>query len=152
MRYRGQGYEINIAVKENMAAAFHEEHRRRYGYHHPNRGIELVTLRLRAKLRTPPLQTASKTGGAQKKTAARVAASRVISLGKVPVLFHAGFIKHGSLKNRVVNTPVLERADILPGKTLTGPAVITEYSATTVVPPGKKFWVDAAENLVIKIR
>jgi hypothetical protein len=32
-----------------------------------------------------------------------------------------------------------------------GPAVITEYSATTVVPAGKKFWVDAAENLVIKI-
>jgi N-methylhydantoinase A/oxoprolinase/acetone carboxylase beta subunit len=52
----------------------------------------------------------------------------------------------------VVNTPLLERADILPGKTLTGPAVITEYSATTVVPPGKKFWVDAAENLVIQIR
>jgi N-methylhydantoinase A len=152
MRYRGQGYEINIAAKENMAAAFHEEHKRRYGYHHPNRGIELVTLRLRAKLRTPSLQTGSKTGGAQKKTAARVAASRVISLGKVPVLFHAGFIKHGSLRNRVVNTPVLERADILPGKTMTGPAVITEYSATTVVLPGKKFWVDAAENLVIQIR
>jgi len=162
LRYRGQGYEINIAVKENITAAFHEEHKRRYGYHHPNRGIELVTLRLRARLRTPPLQTDSKTGRTQKKTVARVAMSRVISLGKVPVLFHAGFIEHGSvkhgsakpgsLKNRPVNTPVLERADILPGKTLTGPAVITEYSATTVVLPGKKFWVDAAENLVIQIR
>jgi N-methylhydantoinase A len=157
LRYRGQGYEINIAGKENIAAAFHEEHKRRYGYHHPNREIELVTLRLRARLRTPPLQTDSKTGGTQKKTAARVAASRVIPLGKVPVLFHPGFIKDGSakprsLKNRPVNTPVLDRADILPGKTLTGPAVITEYSATTVVLPGKKFWVDAAENLVIQIR
>jgi len=30
--------------------------------------------------------------------------------------------------------------------------VITEYSATTVIPAGKKFWVDAAENLVIEIR
>jgi N-methylhydantoinase A/oxoprolinase/acetone carboxylase beta subunit len=33
-----------------------------------------------------------------------------------------------------------------------GPAVITEYSATTVIPGGKKFWVDASQNLVIKIR
>jgi N-methylhydantoinase A/oxoprolinase/acetone carboxylase beta subunit len=32
-----------------------------------------------------------------------------------------------------------------------GPAVITEYSATTVIPPGKQFWVDDAENLVIQI-
>jgi len=108
-------------------------------------------LRLRAKLRTTPLPTDSKTGRARKKTAARVAASRVISPGKVPVLFHTA-AKDGSPKNRPVNTPVLARADILPGKTRTGPAVITEYSATTVVLPGKKFWVDTAENLVIKIR
>jgi len=164
LRYRGQGYEINIAVKENkenVATAFHEEHKRRYGYHHPNREIELVTLRLRAWLRTPPIETDSKTGRTQKKRVSKVAASRVISLETVPVLFHVtakhgsvkyGSVKHGSLKNRPVNTPVLERADILPGKTLTGPAVITEYSATTVVLPGKKFWVDAAENLVIQIR
>jgi len=32
-----------------------------------------------------------------------------------------------------------------------GPAVITEYSATKVITAGKKFWVDTAENLVIKI-
>jgi hypothetical protein len=34
---------------------------------------------------------------------------------------------------------------------LNGPAVITEYSATTVIPPDKKFWVDTAENLIIQI-
>jgi N-methylhydantoinase A/oxoprolinase/acetone carboxylase beta subunit len=33
-----------------------------------------------------------------------------------------------------------------------GPAVITEYSATTVIPPGKRFWVDASANLLIRIR
>jgi hypothetical protein len=32
-----------------------------------------------------------------------------------------------------------------------GPAVITEYSATTVIPAGVRFWVDVAENLIIKI-
>jgi N-methylhydantoinase A len=47
---------------------------------------------------------------------------------------------------------VFERGDLVPGRSLKGPAVITEYSATTAIPPGKKFWVDASENLVIKIR
>jgi hypothetical protein len=32
-----------------------------------------------------------------------------------------------------------------------GPAVITEYSGTTVIPPKKKFWLDESENVVIKI-
>jgi N-methylhydantoinase A len=140
LRYRGQGYEINVAVKENIAAAFHEEHQRRYAYHHPNRGIELVTLRLRARLRTPAIETNSNSGRAHKKTTARVGGG-VIRAERMPVLF----------QNKSVNTPVLERADIIPGKIVTGPAVITEYSATTVVLPGRKFWIDAAENLVIRM-
>jgi N-methylhydantoinase A/oxoprolinase/acetone carboxylase beta subunit len=37
-------------------------------------------------------------------------------------------------------------------KKYTGPAVVTEYSATTVVPPGKRYWVDNAGNLIVEIR
>jgi N-methylhydantoinase A len=54
-------------------------------------------------------------------------------------------------RGRTVSTPVLERADLVPGRQMRGPAVITEYSATTVIPPAKKFWVDAASNLVIRM-
>ena len=32
-----------------------------------------------------------------------------------------------------------------------GKAIITEYSATTVIPPGKKFHVDKANNIVVVI-
>ena len=40
--------------------------------------------------------------------------------------------------------------DQLPGgKKLQGPAIITEYSATTVVPPECVFYVDRAGNLLI---
>jgi len=48
---------------------------------------------------------------------------------------------------------VFQRDDLVPGRPvpMKGPAVITEYSATTVIPPGKRFWVDASENLIIKI-
>jgi N-methylhydantoinase A len=36
------------------------------------------------------------------------------------------------------------------GKKYSGPAVVTEYSATTVVPPGKRFWLDKWGNLMIE--
>jgi len=39
-----------------------------------------------------------------------------------------------------------------PGKNYYGPAVITEYSATTVVPPGLPFSLDKAGSLVIQIK
>ena len=47
---------------------------------------------------------------------------------------------------------MFERYDLVRGRLMRGPAVTTEYSATTVIPPGKKFWADASENLIIKIK
>jgi N-methylhydantoinase A len=141
LRYRGQGYELNVPATKNVADAFHNEHQRRYGYHHPDRAIELVTLRLRARLRALPLQ-ASSGNKASAKTLLERAAKKITARERVPVLFDA----------KSVSTPVFERVDLAVEQKFRGPAVITEYSATTVVPPGKMFWIDAAENLVIKIR
>ena len=134
LRYRGQGYELNLPATANVAARFHDEHLRRYGYHHAGREIELVTLRLRVRLRTPPLKVA-------RRLAARKASLRVAAVEHAPVFFHG----------RTLTTPVFERCDLVPGQSMRGPAVIAEYSATTVIPAGKKFWVDASENLIIKI-
>src|SRR4029077_16799512 len=133
LRYRGQGYELNVPATANVAARFHDEHQRRYGYHHAGREIELVTVRLRALLRTPPLKVARR--------AARKASLRVVPVERAPVFFH----------DEAVTTPVFERPDLVPGRSMRGPAVIAEYSATTVIPAGKRFWVDASENLIIKI-
>jgi N-methylhydantoinase A len=140
LRYRGQGYELNVSAAENATAHFHEEHQRRYGYHHPGREIELVTLRLRARLRTPqPFQLETKVVLRQ---SASKGSPRVAPVERAPVSFNG----------KTVTTPVFERGDLVPRRSMRGPAVITEYSATTVIPPGKKFWVDASENLVIKIK
>src|SRR5579872_2893523 len=51
VRYRGQGYELNVPYTGRLMAAFRREHERRYGYNYPGREIELVTLRLRAIIR-----------------------------------------------------------------------------------------------------
>ena len=139
LRYRGQGYELNTPATGNVVARFHEEHQRRYGYHHAQREIELVTLRLRARLRTPQPKVLAKSLPARIR---RNSPATVKPVERASVLFN----------NKTVTTPVFERNDLSFGRALTGPAIITEYSATTVIPPGKTFWLDAAENLLIKIR
>jgi N-methylhydantoinase A/oxoprolinase/acetone carboxylase beta subunit len=50
---------------------------------------------------------------------------------------------------RRLKTAILDRDSLTVGKKYSGPAVITEYSATTVVPPGMRFVLDRAGNVVI---
>ena len=134
LRYRGQGYELNVAAGRDVIARFHREHQQRYGYHHAGREIELVTVRLRARVK------AGKAGVLEARKRARVR-RRVGAVERARVNFGG----------RSVATAVYERGDLARGRVMQGPAVITEYSATLVVPPGRRFWVDAAENLVIDV-
>src|SRR5207244_3944536 len=51
-RYRGQGYELNIPYSPRTINRFRDEHQRRYGYGYPAREVEIVTLRLRAVMKS----------------------------------------------------------------------------------------------------
>jgi N-methylhydantoinase A len=137
LRYRGQGYELNIPLTKNLLKEFEQEHYRRYGYIHPGREVELVTLRLRAIVRTTKTHVGPD---------AFVRSSRAKlggpSSAQSPVLFDG----------KKLPTQIYSRDDLRPGKRYSGPAIITEYSATTVIPPGNRFHVDRAANLVISIR
>jgi len=48
-------------------------------------------------------------------------------------------------------THVLPRDVLKTGRRYKGPAIITEYSATTVVPPGYIFQADKAHNLLVGV-
>jgi N-methylhydantoinase A/oxoprolinase/acetone carboxylase beta subunit len=48
-------------------------------------------------------------------------------------------------------TKIHDRAALLLGKRYSGPAIITEYSATTVIPPRAKFYLDRAANLLVSL-
>src|SRR5579863_3001949 len=135
LRYRGQGYELNLPFTKNLLADFHEEHHRRYGYAIPAREVEFVTLRLRATLRTERAHVGT-AAFARHPSRAKV---RSISSPKAPVLFDG----------KKFNTAIYSRDELQPGKKYAGPAILTEYSATTVVPPGKSFHVDPAANLIV---
>ena len=131
IRYRGQGYELNVPFTRRMLDAFHDEHRRRYGYSHPEREVELVTVRLRSEVPAPA-------GASRRKVpASEVASSKSTSS---QVVFNG----------RGRSTMIYEREQLRPGKKLAGPAVVTEYSATTVIPPGMSFHLDNARNLIVE--
>ena len=137
LRYRGQGYELNVPASGHFIEYFHHEHQRRYRYHHPRRELELVTVRLRAKIKMPGALPGS-TESQRKPTSD----TRVQNAEFAPVFFDT----------RRIKTAIHDRGSLVPGRRFNGPAVITEYSATTVIPPGKKFCVDRAENLIISIK
>ena len=50
-----------------------------------------------------------------------------------------------------ISTAIHARELLPTGKKYSGPAVVTEYSATTVVPEGKRFSLDGSGNLVIEL-
>ncbi len=140
LRYRGQGYELNIPFTKNLLKDFEGEHRRRYGYIHPSREIELVTLRLRAVLKSRGLHV-GKTHVGTAASAVRRSKPGRLSPPEAPVLFDGKKLK----------TKIHAREELDPGKKYSGPAIITEYSATTVIPPGKRFHRDKTSNLIISI-
>jgi N-methylhydantoinase A len=137
IRYSGQGYELNVAFDRRTAVSglirkFHAEHQRRYGYSHAEREVEMVTLRLRARMASPALPRTKLASGKPK--------GRPVT---APVSFSGG---------RSLPAAIWDRDDLQRSRRYRGPAIVTEYSATTVIPPGMGFHVDAAGNLIIAVR
>jgi N-methylhydantoinase A len=131
VRYRGQGYELNLPYSPDLLQGFHAEHHRRYGYSSPEREVEIVTVRLRGRVASPEKLAKLKIESAPRKRGED--SGQVWFSGK----------RH--------KTKIIPRESLRPGKHYRGPAIITEYSATTVVPPGMRFDKDKTGNLIIRI-
>ncbi len=137
VRYQGQGYELNVPFTRSLIRDFRIEHQRRYGYTYPARAVELVTLRLRATIKSH--QTRAHVGTGAPARPGRAKPGRGLK-ESFPVFF----------SGRKFAAAIYSR-DILPaGKRYSGPAVIAEYSATTVVPPGFTFRRERSGNLIIE--
>jgi len=137
VRYRGQGYELNVPYTRRVVDAFRQEHARRYGYSYPDREVELVTLRLRATMTSTHsslIRRANLTPRPGGKTTIPVSRRTQVLGGKT------------------ANAMVYDRDSLQPGRKLSGPAIVTEYSATTFVPAGKQFWLDRQGNLLIRMK
>jgi N-methylhydantoinase A len=137
VRYQGQGYELNVPYTRNLIRDFRSEHRRRYGYDYPMREVELVTLRSRATVKSPQARVAQGSAAARP---SRARPGKVVP-DRAPVFF----------SGKELAAAIFSRDALLIGKKYSGPAVVTEYSATTVIPPGMSFHTDRGGNLIIEI-
>jgi N-methylhydantoinase A len=66
---------------------------------------------------------------------------RVASYAERPIYFEGQF----------VSSRFYHRERLAPGDVIEGPALITEYTSATVLPPDCRAAVDAFENLVVTI-
>jgi N-methylhydantoinase A len=133
VRYAGQGFELNVPFTRNFVKQFHQAHRQRYGYADERRPIEVVNVRVRMVARSEPVPFPKK-----KMTRGN---------GKQAVVKQRRVVFDG----RASRAPMYDRAKLRPGDTFAGPAIVAEYSATTVLPPGCRARVDERENILIEV-
>jgi N-methylhydantoinase A len=127
LRYAGQSYELTVPWRaRDHARPFHASHHRTYGYSNPNREVEIVAIRVRARLRTPKPPLAPDLGRDS-------GAPRAVRL-------YAG----GKWQKTLAFRREQVRAARIPG-----PALVLDYGATTLVPPGWSMKLDRAGNLLI---
>ncbi len=127
LRYQGQSYELNVGWSpRDPAAPFHREHKKVYGYSNPDRQVEVVTIRVRARetVERPRLVRGPRKPGTPEKRRVYVGGS-----------WHV--------------VPAWKREQ-LGSTTLAGPALVLDYGSTTLIPAAWRFHVDSAGNLVTR--
>ncbi|MCH7490138.1 MAG: hydantoinase/oxoprolinase family protein, partial [Gemmatimonadetes bacterium] len=132
VRYVGQGHELSVPMSADFETSFHDIHHRRFGYADPKRPTEVVNVRVRAVARTdqPPMPEHE----------LQAADASAATLGECAIVFDGD--ERESL--------LVDRSKLQPGNAFSGPALVVEYSTTTVVPPDFHCRVDAGENLILE--
>jgi N-methylhydantoinase A len=135
MRYSGQEYTINITLPESLdvgelSAAFHEAHKQRHGHASPDAPIEFVNLRLAA---------IGEIGKYQERLVVVDGDGSDALIGQRDAVFRGTSM-----------TASILRRDRLPiGFKTTGPVIVEEQSATTIIPDGWLLTVDDDSNLLL---
>lgn len=141
IRYAAQEYTLTVPVTDAaepcrpdfrrvIAERFAELHDSRYGHANPGAPIEFVTLRTTAfgDLRRAAPESVPAADGEE----------------------FPHRIRQAVFDGESRDTLVVDREDLRPGHRFTGPAVVLESTATTVVPPGHAVTMDGLGSLVIR--
>ncbi len=134
MRYEGQSYELNVPFDEAFLESFNQIYTRRFGYYNARNVIEMVNLRVNAivPVRKPALQRDE---------------PHSPDPSRALICRRAAMISGDECEIAVYGRELLS-----PGNVLDGPALIAEYSATTLVPADFTCRVDEYSNLVLQKR
>ena len=140
MRYRGQSYEVAVAVPTlrtdadvaDLVRRFHTAHQRRYGHMAQAEAVEIVNFQVAAvgMIPKPPMTAFDTTSAPAKPIATRQA------------WFNADDAR---------DVPVFRRSLLSPGMRIEGPAIIEEKTSTTVLYPGQHAEVDSYLNIEVEL-
>jgi len=130
LRYRGQSYELTVPLEASFIEKFHKAHERRYGYANRGREVELVNVRTTFLGRTAKPKF---TKGVKQRTRPEPVEQQMCWIDR-----------------HLVRTAIYDRATLGNGNVIKGPAIIGEYSSTTLVPPNFRCLVDPFLNLVLE--
>jgi N-methylhydantoinase A len=115
-RYAGQSFELTVPAA-GWTDAFHKEHLGRYGWNDTAAAVQAVSLRVEAAAPSP----------AGDGTTFEPPRDRPVATQRIVPVRHEGVL---------VQATLMDRDTLARGLALPGPAILTEYSATTWVPPG----------------
>ncbi|WP_347350586.1 hydantoinase/oxoprolinase family protein [Intrasporangium sp.] len=139
-RYMGQGFELNVPVELTRAGLlrlpedFGDLHELRYGHANRTEPVEIVTLRVTAtghQGAATAQQLDEGTGTPD--PAARIAERPVVIPGT----------------GAAQQTPVWDRARLLAGDTIVGPAIVHQMDSTTVILGGQRLRVTPTGDMVL---
>lgn len=139
MRYRGQKHTVRVPFEpgqtiESIVESFGEIYKRRYGHANDKSPVEVLGVRLGSEVEVPRPELAKLAG-------ASGPAGAPEPVGRRAVYFPQ---PHGR-----VDTPVWRRDTLPPGFAMAGPAVIEEYSSTTILMPGDHARVGDLGEIII---
>jgi N-methylhydantoinase A len=141
VRYVGQSFELTVEYPNRPARteltkvigdAFYKAHLRRFGYADRNEPVEVVNLRLKMDVAMEKPQVERQSAGRPDPSAALI--------GEAEVVFQQGPLM----------SPLYQRDDLVCGNRISGPALVIQMDATTVVPPGWGGAVDPFGNLLLE--
>lgn len=135
MRYQEQDYTIQVDIpqdmpfsREKLAELFSSAYERLYGHHSPDECIEVVNYRMAVMI---PIRSMRVIG----KNSAEV---------PIPIETLTGYFG-----GKAYEMSVYSRDEFGIGTQIQGPAIVTELTATTVVPPSWTLQVDHYNNMVM---
>ena len=134
MRYRGQSFELEVnETGASVEAAFHRVHRERYGYAQEQSQVEIVSARLRSF-------------GLVEKLPVEKIRSRKRRGEEKPNNHEMAYFS-----GRRTRVAVYSRDELSGGVRLKTPCIVTEYSATTLIPEDAEVVVDQFGSLIIQL-
>jgi N-methylhydantoinase A len=130
MRYQGQGYELRIPWRRSPALLddFHAAHQKRFGYQHIEKKVEAVTFRVRGSI-------------PQKTSAVSPVQRKSVQQSTTDLVYIGG---------KPIKTKILQRESMPSGYSASGPLVVNECTATTIVPPGWSLSVHRSVSLILE--